>query len=160
WRTTGPGEEVAEPGRTHGGAAGLVPTPSVMRPTHRPSGILSVVDTTVGPVPRVLLRDGSADGARPALPCSEAMPASAGDAGRYQLLGEIARGGMGVVLEGRDVDVGHDVDVDRDVAVSGHTLLAPIDPTAHRRLPLTRGWPLIDSGTATSAKEGQPAYPV
>jgi serine/threonine-protein kinase len=39
------------------------------------------------------------------------MPASAGDAGRYQLLGEIARGGMGVVLKGRDVDVGRDVAV-------------------------------------------------
>ncbi len=65
----------------------------------------------VGPVPRVLLRDGSTDGARPALPCSETMPAEAGDAGRYQLLGEIARGGMGIVLKGRDVDVGRDVAV-------------------------------------------------
>src|SRR3954447_5175671 len=39
------------------------------------------------------------------------MPASAGDAGRYQLHGEIARGGMGIVLKGRDVDLGRDVAV-------------------------------------------------
>jgi tetratricopeptide (TPR) repeat protein len=100
-RLAGPGEGTAEFGAP----------PSVTRHRPRPSGILSAVDESIGPVPRVLLRDGPADGARPALPCSEDMPASAGDAGRYQLLGEIARGGMGVVLKGRDVDVGRDVAV-------------------------------------------------
>ena len=78
---------------------------------HRHSGVLSTVDQAVGPIPRVLLRDGSAGHDRPALACSEAMPASAGDAGRYQLHGEIARGGMGVVLKGRDIDLGRDVAV-------------------------------------------------
>jgi eukaryotic-like serine/threonine-protein kinase len=34
-----------------------------------------------------------------------------GDAGRYQLSGEIAHGGMGVVYRGRDVDLGRDVAV-------------------------------------------------
>ncbi len=77
----------------------------------RQSGILSTVDRTVGPVPRVLLREGPVTDDRPALACSEAMPTSAGDAGRYQLHGEIARGGMGVVLRGRDVDLGRDVAV-------------------------------------------------
>src|SRR4051794_7809697 len=90
-----------------GGAGG---TPTGRRPP-RLSGILSTVDHAVGPVPRVLLRDGSAGDERPALACSEPMPASAGDAGRYQLHGEIARGGMGVVLKGRDVDLGRDVAV-------------------------------------------------
>ena len=32
-----------------------------------------------------------------------------GSAGRYQLLGEIARGGMGAVLKGRDPDLGRDL---------------------------------------------------
>ena len=86
-------------------------TPSVNRYRPRSSGVLSGLDETVGPIPRLLLDDGAQHGARPALPCSEDMPASVGDAGRYQLLGEIARGGMGVVLKGRDVDVGRDVAV-------------------------------------------------
>ena len=81
----------AEPGGAGGGLTGRWSPP-------RHPGILSTVDETVGPVPRVLLRDGWAGDHRPALACSEPMPASAGDAGRYQLHGEIARGGMGVVL--------------------------------------------------------------
>jgi eukaryotic-like serine/threonine-protein kinase len=44
-------------------------------------------------------------------PMSDAMP-SPGQAGdRYQLQGEIARGGMGAVLRGRDVDLGRDLAV-------------------------------------------------
>ncbi len=40
-----------------------------------------------------------------------ASAAIAGDAGRYRLLGEIARGGMGAVLKGRDDVLGRDVAV-------------------------------------------------
>src|SRR5262249_22671785 len=41
---------------------------------------------------------------------SEQMPA-ARDAGRYHLAGEIARGGMGAILKGRDPDLGRDIAV-------------------------------------------------
>ena len=101
-------------GRVGAGAEGRRSRGDAHRPTGaRPATRASSRPWTeaVGPVPRVLLRDGSAGEERPALACSEAMPVSAGDAGRYQLHGEIARGGMGVVLKGRDVDLGRDVAV-------------------------------------------------
>ncbi len=54
--------------------------------------------------PRVVLRD--LDGTAPAAPLAPNSPE--GDS-RYRLLGEIARGGMGIVLRGHDVDLGRDV---------------------------------------------------
>ncbi|SIO28023.1 Serine/threonine protein kinase [Singulisphaera sp. GP187] len=75
----------------------------------RASGILIDLDQVIGPVPRVLLRDGPVDASRLVRPGSEERPALADAPGRYQLFGEIARGGMGVVLMGRDVDLGRDL---------------------------------------------------
>ena len=77
----------------------------------RLSGILATLDDAVGPVPRVLLRDGACCDERPVRPHSDEMVHLTSDAGRYHLLGEIARGGMGVVLKGRDEDLGRDLAV-------------------------------------------------
>src|SRR4051812_34303475 len=41
-------------------------------------------------------------------PNSREMP-SASATGRYQVFGEIARGGMGAILRGRDPDLGRDI---------------------------------------------------
>src|SRR6476646_1362511 len=106
-RAEAPDEESGGPGvPVYVGA-----TPSGRRLQSHPSGILSTLGETLGPVPRVLLREGQSGEARPARAPSEEVPAAVGDAGRYQLHGEIARGGMGVVLKGRDVDLGRDVAV-------------------------------------------------
>ena len=73
--------------------------------------VLHKLSASIGPVPRVLLRDTTqADGPSPiAQPSSSEMPASGSE--RLQLFGEIARGGMGAVLKGRDPDLGRELAV-------------------------------------------------
>jgi len=63
-----------------------------------------------GSVPRVHLRD-LPDEPEPVIkPRSVEMPAQNGASlGRYQVQGEIARGGMGAILKGRDVDLGREL---------------------------------------------------
>lgn len=65
----------------------------------------------VGPVSRLLLRDTNTAPDSLIRPNSDQMPAGNDPAGRLQLLGELARGGMGAVLKGRDPDLGRDVAV-------------------------------------------------
>ena len=71
------------------------------------AGVLETIAATLGAVPRVLLRDTDAG------PRAAARPArsrgGADDSTRYRIDGEIARGGMGAVLKGRDPDLGRDV---------------------------------------------------
>jgi serine/threonine-protein kinase len=70
-------------------------------------GVLAALSSKIGPVPHVLLREADADDDSAVVrPCSPELPASAG---RYQLLGQIGEGGMGVVLKGRDPDLGRDL---------------------------------------------------
>jgi serine/threonine-protein kinase len=75
------------------------------------SAVVSALGASLGAVPRVLLRDPEGETAAPVgRPGSDQMlPPDA--TGRYQLLGEIARGGMGAVFKGRDADLGRDVAV-------------------------------------------------
>jgi eukaryotic-like serine/threonine-protein kinase len=57
----------------------------------------------------VLLREAEGESAHIIKPNSDAMPPKSERGDRYQLFGEIARGGMGAVLRGRDVDLGRDL---------------------------------------------------
>ena len=73
------------------------------------SGVLDSIAAVTGSVPRILLRDTDG-GPEPPLH----RPAGTTDpwpATRYRIDGEIARGGMGAVLKGRDPDLGRDLAV-------------------------------------------------
>jgi serine/threonine-protein kinase len=59
----------------------------------------------------LLLKEADGESAHVVRPNSEAMPDKAEAGDRYQLFGEIARGGMGAVLRGRDADLGRDLAV-------------------------------------------------
>jgi tetratricopeptide (TPR) repeat protein len=74
--------------------------------------ILKVLSASLPSVPRTRLRDPESFGGSPiARNSSEEMPDNQDPRARLQLYGEIARGGMGAVLKGRDVDLGRDVAV-------------------------------------------------
>ncbi len=97
--------------RRHAGESGQKSKSQGSSSSARLSGILATLEDSVGPVPRVLLREGVRGEERPVRPHSDEMLHLARDAGRYHLMGEIARGGMGVVLKGRDEDLGRDLAV-------------------------------------------------
>ncbi len=60
-------------------------------------------------LPRVVLREPDSEGSDPIVRSkSPEMPKGNSDS-RYQVQGEIARGGMGAVLKGRDTDLGRDL---------------------------------------------------
>lgn len=70
-------------------------------------------------VPRVRLRGAAGDDAHGGRQPDPALGPAVAAGGRYQVLGEIARGGMGAVLRGRDVDLGRDLAI--KVLLEAHT---------------------------------------
>src|SRR5262245_8410566 len=65
--------------------------------------------SSLGDMRPVLLKEAEGESAHVVKPKTDAMPAPAEAGDRYQLSGEIARGGMGAVLRRRDVDLGRDL---------------------------------------------------
>ncbi|XZE53581.1 WD40 repeat domain-containing serine/threonine protein kinase [Planctomycetaceae bacterium SH139] len=71
--------------------------------------VLKMLGNTMAEVPHVSLREPTTKGAEPiSRPSSPEMPDKDSN-NRYQLQGEIARGGMGAILKGRDTDLGRDL---------------------------------------------------
>src|SRR5436190_11359726 len=77
------------------------------------SSVLAAFGEQLGKIPPVLLRDAdSASEQGPVIrPSSDEIPNPSERSARLQLFGEIARGGMGAVLKGRDSDLGRDLAV-------------------------------------------------
>jgi eukaryotic-like serine/threonine-protein kinase len=67
--------------------------------------------SSLGATRPVLLKEAEGESALVVKPGSDVMPSKEETGDRYQLSGEIARGGMGAVLRGRDVDLGRDLAV-------------------------------------------------
>src|SRR5689334_1648079 len=78
-----------------------------------PGRVLGSLARSIGSIPRLLLPDTRDDdrGLAVIKPSSDEMPPPAERGDRYLLFGEIARGGMGAVLKGRDPDLGRDLAV-------------------------------------------------
>ncbi len=90
--------DATSPGRGSNGAALDQPP--------KAGSVLETIGATIGGVPRVMLRD-TAVGEEPS---PIIRPVNGDETSiRYRIDGEIARGGMGAVLKGRDPDLGRDV---------------------------------------------------
>ena len=71
--------------------------------------VLKQLARTMVSVPRVSLREPTAEGPEPIVrPASADVPQPESDS-RYRIDGEIARGGMGAIFKGRDTDLGRDL---------------------------------------------------
>jgi serine/threonine-protein kinase len=81
------------------------------RPADGPGSALEKLRASLGPLRPVLLPEAEGESAHVVKPKSDAMPTPEETGTRYQLQGEIARGGMGAVLRGRDVNLGRDLAV-------------------------------------------------
>jgi serine/threonine-protein kinase len=87
-----------------------LPAPERKRPSlDAPDTVLEALAEKTGLVSRVHLRDDDSGRVATAGKAMESGDAAPEGRGNYKLLGEIARGGMGVVLRGHDTDLGRDV---------------------------------------------------
>lgn len=75
--------------------------------------VIELLQERTGEAPRVSLRDEESGAVAAPLIDASSVEKKAVPTGRcnYQLMGEIARGGMGVILKGHDTDLGRDVAV-------------------------------------------------
>lgn len=71
--------------------------------------VLSALGNTLNEVPRVSLRESEAEGGDYTTPPQSPERPDRDSASRYQLYGEIARGGMGAIIRGCDTDLGRDL---------------------------------------------------
>jgi serine/threonine-protein kinase len=71
--------------------------------------VLAVIERDLGPSYRLRLRDGPDERTDASLLAASVPACGLSGTGRYQIAGEIARGGVGVVLKGRDADLGREV---------------------------------------------------
>jgi eukaryotic-like serine/threonine-protein kinase len=103
-RLAGPSTKGQAPSHAEGGHAWSDRAP------HLGSSQVSTLNLGPGPPPHIQLRELLEDREPPDMPRSSEMPDRAGDGpGRYQLQGEIARGGMGAIIRGRDVELGREL---------------------------------------------------
>ncbi len=70
--------------------------------------VLKSLSKQLTSTPRVTLRDPPGEKGKVEQPTSQEVPKGENDS-RYQLFGEIARGGMGAIIRGRDTDLGRDL---------------------------------------------------
>ena len=80
--------------------------------TPAPSALEKLAET-VAAIPRVHLRETRlfAGPDYSTIPSSATVPDASDHVSRLQMLGELARGGMGVIIKGRDSDLGRDLAV-------------------------------------------------
>ena len=72
------------------------------------NSVLKSLSQKIPEVPHVTLHDSHPDPGGIVQPGSPELPDKQDD-DRYQLFGEIARGGMGAIIKGRDTDLGRDL---------------------------------------------------
>jgi eukaryotic-like serine/threonine-protein kinase len=92
------------------------------------SSVLSNLEFGSSPLPEIHLHEPVDEGEPLVMPRLAELPGhGVSSLGRYQLQGEIARGGMGAILRGRDVDLGRELAI--KVLLESHRG----DPNAMRR---------------------------